>query len=77
MYPTNPVKLKEQPQYNRLNPTRAILKMRLTIAILDTSRLGQGQYPTLFGYNIVLLKISKGIRFKLESQSPLQRFTDP
>ena len=48
-----------------------------TITILNTSRSGPGQAPTLVGYSSVLPNISKARRFKSESQSPSQRLAGP
>ena len=51
--------------------------MRSTIAILNMSCLGPGQFLTLVGYSIVLPKIAEARRFKLDSQSPSQLSADP
>ena len=42
--------------HNILNPTRALLEMRITIAILNISRSGPGKSLTLVGYISVFPK---------------------
>ena len=56
---------------------RALIEMRSTIAIMNTSLSGQGQSLTLVGYSSVLPKIAEARLFKSDSRYPSQRLADP